>query len=97
MHFTRDKGRIGTNEEADMNVARTLLTPVILAFVPVARFAAYLLMIPFALLALVGLIMARDSGEARDWVVTVGALLAVGSLRWFRASARRFEADFLAR
>lgn len=64
---------------------------------PVARLAAYLLTIPFALLALVGFFMARDSGEVRDSVVTVAALLAVGFLRWFRASARRFEADLLAR
>jgi hypothetical protein len=80
-----------------MYVARTLLTPVILAFVPVARLAAYLLTIPFMLLALVAFVMARNSGELRDWVVTVGALLAVGFLRWFRVSALRFEADFMAR
>lgn len=67
-----------------MRRARLVLVPVVLVAVPLARFVAGLLMVLLVLASFGGLIVAVQTGEARDWSFLVGMLLAVGLLRWIR-------------
>jgi len=63
---------------------RTLLIPIILVVVPLARFAAGLLIILLVLASVGGLIVAVQTGEVRDWAFLTGILLVIGALRWLR-------------
>jgi hypothetical protein len=70
---------------------RALLIPVVLVAVPLLRFAAGLLMVLLVLASIGGLIVAAQTGEARDWGFLAGMLLAVGVLRWFRILLTRVQ------
>ena len=70
---------------------RALLVPVVLVAVPLVRFAAGLLVVLLVLASVGGLIVAVQTGEARDWGFLTGMLLAVGVLRWLRMLLKRAQ------
>lgn len=72
-----------------MRRALLVLVPVVLVAVPLARFAAGLLMVLLVLASLGGLIVAVQTGETRDWAFLAGMLLVVGLLRWLRVLLTR--------